>query len=295
LDRTILLPALAAALAISCAKPQAPLRVGSKNFTEQLILGEIVSRHLESRLPGVPIERRLNLSGTMFAHMAMQGGDIDLYPEYSGTALTTILKIEPIAEPSVVLERVRQEYRLRMRCEWLDPLGFDNSFAMVIRNEDAAARQVRTLSQAAENGEWRLGVGYEFQTREDGLPALNRAYKPHWKGAPQSMDLGLMFQALSQRSVDMIAANRTDGLLNQGGFQVLEDDKQAFPPYQAALVVRLDSLERVPGLRAVLSELSGKIDEATMRRLNFEVDSKKRTPGEVAAEWLKAAGLVTGS
>ena len=287
-----LLPAVigAALLLTDCQRAPGP-RVGSKNFTEQLVLGEIIAQHLEHRL-GRPVERRLNLSGTLLAHQALQAGEIDLYPEYTGTALTSILKAPAVSDAGIVLEQVRQFYRHQARAEWLDPLGFNNSFAMVVRGEDARRLGLTTLTEAgAVANFWQLGVGFEFQTRPDGLPAMTRIYHLRLKGAPRSMDLGLMFQALMQKSVNMIAANTTDGLLAGADVTILKDDQAAFPPYQAAVVVRQDRLAGTPGLREALNELSGKIDDAAMRGMNAEVDVKKHAPRAVAAEWLKSAGL----
>ncbi len=287
-----LLPVLiGAGLLLASCQRATGLRVGSKNFTEQLVLGEIIAQHLEHRL-GQPVERRLNLGGTLLAHQALQAGEIDLYPEYTGTALTSVLKAPAVSDAAIVLDQVRQFYRAQAQAEWLDPLGFNNSFAMVVRGEDARRLHLATLTEAgAVKDFWQLGVGFEFQTRPDGLPALAKIYHLELKTAPRPMDLGLMFQALMQKSVNMIAANSTDGLLAGADVAILKDDQAAFPPYQAAIVVRQDRLAATPKLREALNELSGKIDDAAMRRMNAEVDVKKRPPREVAAEWLRSAGL----
>jgi osmoprotectant transport system substrate-binding protein len=289
---TKLLSAVIVLLALLASCQREPgLRVGSKNFTEQLVLGEIIAQHLERRL-GKPVERRLNLGGTLLAHQALQAGEIDLYPEYTGTALTSVLKAPAVGDAAIVLQQVRQYYRAQAQAEWLDPLGFNNSFAMVVRGEDARRLKLTTLSDAgAVKDFWQLGVGFEFQARPDGLPTLTKVYRMELNGAPRSMDLGLMFQALMQKSVNMIAANSTDGLLAGADVAILKDDQAAFPPYQAAIVVRQDRLSGTPGLREALVALSGKIDDAAMRQMNSQVDVKKRTPREVAAEWLKSAGL----
>ncbi|MCX6591027.1 MAG: ABC transporter substrate-binding protein [Acidobacteria bacterium] len=287
-----LLPVLiGAGLLLASCQRATGLRVGSKNFTEQLVLGEIIAQHLEHRL-GQPVERRLNLGGTLLAHQALQAGEIDLYPEYTGTALTSVLKAPAVSDAAMVLDQVRQFYRAQAQAEWLDPLGFNNSFAMVVRGEDARRLHLATLTEAgAVKDFWQLGVGFEFQTRPDGLPALAKIYHLELKTAPRPMDLGLMFQALMQKSVNMIAANSTDGLLAGADVAILKDDQAAFPPYQAAIVVRQDRLAATPKLREALNELSGKIDDAAMRQMNAEVDVKKRSPREVAAEWLRSAGL----
>ncbi len=273
---------------IGCSGPR-PLTVGSKNFTEQIVLGEIVAQHLERRL-GERVERKLDLGGTLLAQEALRSGAIDLFPEYTGTALTAVLKLPPLSDPRAVLERVRAEYRRRWNLDWLDPLGFNNTFAMVVRGQDARAEQIETLSDAARRRQpWRLGVGYEFLGRPDGLPGLLAAYHLPLTGAPRSMDLGLLYQALQHNQVDMVAANATDGMLSVLDVKVLRDDRSHFPPYQAALVVREQSLREHPRLRAALEELSGKFSDAAMRKLNYEVDGRHRPVREVAGEWLAAA------
>ena len=265
--------------------------VASKNFTEQVLLGEIIAQHVENRLQQ-PVDRRLNLGGTLLAHQALVAKEIDLYPEYTGTAFTNVLKRSGVTDPNVVLERVRAEYASGMRLEWLDPLGFNNTFAMTVRGADARVRHLETLSDAAAdpNG-FALGAGYEFLQRPDGYGTLNRAYPIRWQGAPKSLDLGLLYTALEQKQVSMAAGSATDGMLSVLDVKVLQDDKQAFPPYQACIVVRSDTLEANPGLRKTLSELSGKFSTDAMRKLNYEVDGKHRQVAEVAREFLQSVGL----
>jgi osmoprotectant transport system substrate-binding protein len=265
------------------------LTVGSKNFTEQILLGEIVAQQLERRLGGT-IERKLDLGGTLLAQQALINGEIDLYPEYTGTALTAVLKLPPSSDPAAVLARVRAEYSKRWKLTWLDPLGFNNTFAMVVRGPDARAQNLETLSDAARRKQpWRLGAGYEFLQRPDGLAGLVSTYHLRLDGAPRSMDLGLLYTALEQKQVDMAAANATDGMLSVLDVKVLQDDKRYFPPYQAALVVRDQSLAAYPALRAALEALSGKLTDDTMRKLNYQVDGKHRPVAEVAREWLGSA------
>ena len=279
---------------LGCSRTH-PLTVGSKNFTEQIILGEIVAQHLERRL-GEKVDRKLDLGGTLLAQQALQSGQIDLFPEYTGTALTAVLKLPPLPDPEAVLERVRAEYRRRWNLEWLDPLGFNNTFAMVVRGPDARAEGLETLSDAARRKQgWRLGVGYEFQQRPDGLPGLLATYHLPLAGTPRSMDLGLLYQALGQKQVDMVAANATDGMLSVLDVRVLRDDKHYFPPYQAALIVREQSLRAHPGLRAALEELGGKFSDTAMRKLNYEVDGKHRPVREVAREWLSSVNSSTAA
>ena len=280
-------------LLAACSRSEKTIVVGSKNFTEQVLLGEIVAQRLEHHMPGIKIERRLNLGGTLLAHQALIAKEIDLYPEYTGTAFTNVLKLaDPAVDAAVVLERVRGEYAKGMRLEWLDPLGFNNTFAMAVRGADARARHLVTLSDAAADAEgFVLGAGYEFLQRPDGYGTLNRAYPINWTSAPKSMDLGLIYTALIQNKVSMVAGSATDGMLSALDLQVLNDDKQAFPPYQACLVVRSDTLAAFPALRGVLSQLSGKFSTESMRRLNFEIDGKHRQVREAAKEFLERSGL----
>jgi glycine betaine/choline ABC-type transport system substrate-binding protein len=273
-----------------CGGPR-PVVVGSKNFTEQLILGEITAQHLEQRLH-VKVQRRLDLGGTLLAHEALTSGQIDVYPEYTGTALTNILKLPMNADAARTLDSVRTEYARRFKLRWLDPFGFNDSFAMAVRGSDARSRKVETLSAAATCCAWRLGVGYEFLTRPDGLKSLNSAYPGlRFNGSPRTMDLGLLYRALQHNEVDMVAGNTTDGLLSVADVVVLADDAHAFPPYEASLVAREAALQAHPDMEAALQQLSGRISDAAMRKLNYEVDGKHRAPAEVAAEFLKTAGL----
>jgi glycine betaine/choline ABC-type transport system substrate-binding protein len=292
MDRTKIGAGLIAAMVLwcGCSRPAADraIVVGSKNFTEQIVLGEIVAQQLEHRLHR-RVERRLNLGGTLLAHQALLSGQIDLYPEYTGTALQAILK-DPAAptDAAAALARVRAEYRRRFQVEWLDPLGVDNGFAIVVRGPEARARHLETLSGAAGVSEpWTLGAGYEFEQRPDGLAALKSAYHLRFSSAPRSMDLGLLYQALEQKQVDMIAANATDGLLSKLDLKVLADDRHAFPPYQVCVAVRQDRLRQIPGLEPALRELSGRFTNQTMQQLNYQVDGLHHSAAEVAAGFLK--------
>ena len=290
MDRTTILCSLTAILLTGCGARH-HIVVGSKNFTEQLILGEIIAQHIEARTHQ-PVERKLDLGGTLLAQQALIAGDIDLYPEYTGTAFTNVLKRSGVTDPAVVLEQVRAAYSSGFHLDWLNPLGFDNSFAMTVRGPEARARHLETLSDAASDRMgFTLGAGYEFLTRPDAYAALNRAYSIHWNDAPKSMDLGLLYQALEQKQVSMVAANTTDGLLNKLDVTVLKDDKHVFPPYQACIVVRQGALATFPNLRAILAELSGKISDTEMRNMNYAVDAEHRPARDVAKEFLRKSGL----
>jgi osmoprotectant transport system substrate-binding protein len=261
------------------------LVVGSKNFTEQVLLGEILARQIERRL-GVAVERKLNLGGTMLAHEAILNGSLDLYPEYTGTALTEVLKRPVSRDAEAVFDTVRDQYRRRWQLDWLAPLGFNNTFAMIVRRDAGVA----TLTAAAKARAWRLGMGYEFANRPDGLDGMLKTYGLRLTGEPATMDLGLLYSALENRQVDLIAANSTDGLISALPVLVLEDDRHYFPPYQCAVVVREAALARFPPMRAALEQLSGKLPDETMRHLNYEVDGKHRPAEQVAEEFLRGIG-----
>ena len=289
MGRTKILATLTALLLLGCPGRRT-ITVGSKNFTEQVLLGEIAAQQLERRL-GTRVTRKLNLGGTLLAHEALVAEQIDLYPEYTGTALTAVLKLPLQSDPNTVFSAVAEAYRTRWKLLWLSPLGFNDTFAMVIRGEDARAERISTLSQAALRNEgWRLGVGYEFQGRPDGLPGLQKTYALPLRGSPRSMDLGLLYTALGERQVDMVAANSTDGLLSAHDLKVLEDDKHYFPPYEAAFVLGESLVRREPRARRALEELSGQFSNAVMQRLNYKVDGEHRPVPAVAREFLEQVG-----
>jgi glycine betaine/choline ABC-type transport system substrate-binding protein len=252
--------------------------VGAKNFTEQRILGELLAQTVES--VGLRAERKLDLGGTFVCDAALRAGQIDMYVEYTGTALTAILKESPGGSPAEVLTRVRAAYA-GAGLVWTAPLGFDNTFALVVRADDAARDGVRKISDAARVADgWRAGFGYEFKERADGYPGLARTYGLAFKEV-RIMDLGLLYRALVDRHVDVVAGNATDGQIVHLGLIVLEDDRRYFPPYEAAPVVRRAVLERHPALAAALESLGGTLTAANMQRLNFAVDGEHESPAEV--------------
>lgn len=259
--------------------------VGSKNFTEQWILGEMAAQQLERKLH-ITVDRKLNLGGTMLTQEALVGGQIDIYPEYTGTALESILKERPKGTRSDVYIRVKDEYLRRYNLIWLPPLGFNDTFAMVVRARDSRALSAPDLSAAAIRS-WRLGVGYEFLTRPDGLQKIDQVYPMKWSGTPKTMDLGLLYQALKQNQIDMAAGNSTDAQLTEDKYVALADDKHAFPPYDACFVVRRETLDSLPGAREALTMLSGQISEEEMRQLNRAVDVDHRPLVEVVRNFLR--------
>jgi len=289
MDRTKALACLIALVGAGCeSKPR--IVVGSKNFTEQVLLGEILAQQIERRLP-VKVERKLDLGGILLTHEALVKGDIDLYPEYTGSALTAVLKQRAIEDPAEALSAVRALYRSQWNLEWLDPLGFDNTFAMIVHGKEAREKHLVTLSGAARAHAWRMGMGYEFAQRADGLEGLMKTYSLHPAAPPVSMDLGLLYSALEHDNVDMIAASSTDGMISKMDVSILEDDLHYFPPYQCAVVVREQTLARFPQLRAALQELSGKLTNVAMRQLNAAVDVEHRPVSRVAAEFLRTVAV----
>jgi osmoprotectant transport system substrate-binding protein len=274
---------LAALLLASCA-PHHGIIVASKNFTEQLILGEIAAQQLERKLH-IPIERKLNLGGTLLAHEAMLHGDIDIYPEYTGTGASAVLRIKAPRDPAEAYSAVRDAYLKRFNVVWLPPLGFNDSFAMVVRAADAGKLVKPALSDATGRS-WRLGVGYEFVTRADGLAALDKSYGLKWKGTPSSMDLGLLYQALDQGKVDMAAGSSTDAQLTDAKYVALADDKHAFPAYNACYLVRKETLQEYPGVSDALNMLQNRISDDTMRQLNRRVQAEHEAVEKVARDFL---------
>lgn len=275
---------LGACSALSCIRP-AGVVVGSKNFTEQIILGEIAAQQIERRLH-ISVERRLDLGGTLLAHLSLVKGEIDLYPEYTGTALTSVLKRPLSSDREKVFATVKTAYAQQFQLKWLPPLGFNDSFAMVVRKEDAQMLTLQDLS-SAQSRSWRLGVGYEFLTRPDGLRLLNAVYRIPWNGVARTMDLGLLYRALDQRQIDIAAASSTDGLLTSSRYAVLADDRHAFPPYQACFVIRNAKLKSQTGLLQAMLELSGSVDDEAMRQLNRRVDVDHQPVVRVAAAFLQ--------
>ncbi len=278
-------------LLAGCGARRDTIVVGSKNFTEQAILGELLAQHIEART-GLKVERRFYLSGTYICQQALLAGRIDTYVEYTGTALTAILKQSPEGDPRAVFERVRREYVSRFGLVVMEPLGFNNTFAIVIRGEDARRLGIHTISEAArDTPQWRPGFGYEFMERPDGYAGLVRTYGLVFGAPPRIMDLGLLYRALLDKQVDLVAGNSTDGLIAARDLAVLEDDRHYFPPYEAAPIIRQETLAQHPALREALAQLSGKISDDEMRRLNYAVDGERRDTTVVVREFLRAKGL----
>jgi osmoprotectant transport system substrate-binding protein len=255
--------------------------VGSKNFTEQIVLAELFAQQIEAHST-LHVDRRVNLGGTLLCHQALLAGKIDLYPEYTGTALTAVLNEAPESDPSAVFHRVQDEYRTRFGVEVMQPLGFNNTFAMVVRGDDAGKLRLRNISDIGTvASKWRAGFGYEFMERPDGYRGWASAYGLHFSGEPRILDLGLLYRALADRQVDIVAGNSTDGVIAALNMVVLLDDRHYFPPYEAVPLVRRATLDKHPEVGAALGQLAGKISEDEMRRMNYAVDGEHRDPAEV--------------
>lgn len=261
--------------------------IGSKNFTEQVILGEILAQHIESQT-NLKVDRRFNLGGTFICHEAVKAGEIGGYVEYTGTAFTAVLRENPITNPEVVYQQVKQKYGDNFQLEVMPPLGFQNNYALIIRAEDAKKLQVKTLSEVAKyTPQWNAGFGYEFIEREDGYPGLSATYGLEFNSI-QQMELGLMYQALTEKKVDLIATNSTDGLIPVLNLVILADDKQYFPPYEAVPIFNREIMRKYPELGAAVNQLAGKISTEEIQRMNYQVDNQSQPVQKVVRSWLTA-------
>lgn len=276
----------------SCGLPREnTIVVGSKNFSESALLGEIVAQHLEARLHH-PVERRFYLAGTFICQQAIIAARIDTYVEYTGTALTAVLKEPSNADSAKVFATVRDDYRHRFNLDVLPSMGFNNTFAIVVRGDDARKMNLKTISDvAAVAPQWRPGFGFEFMERPDGYPGLKTMYGLNFGAAPRVLELGLLYRALIEGQVDVVAGNSTDGLLSARDLVILDDDKHYFPAYDAVPIVRPDTLIRFPGVREALLELKNTINDSEMRKMNYEVDVNHRDIADVAHEFLAAKKL----
>ena len=287
---TLLGGSLATLVGCRRARPNTVV-AGSKNFTEQIILAELLAQQIEAHT-ALRVDRRLNLGGTLICHRAMLAGQMDLYAEYTGTALTAVLGQPSSNDPEAVYRSVRDAYRDRFGFEVGPPLGFNNTFAIVVRSEDAQNLKLRTISDLVPHAaQWRAGFGYEFMERSDGYAGLARAYGLKFSAAPSIMDLGLLYRALKEHQVDVVAGSSTDGLIVALGMIILEDDRRYFPPYQAVTILRGGALRDHPELRDPLDVLGGKISDAEMRQMNYAVDAQQRDPAAVAKEFRSSRNL----
>jgi osmoprotectant transport system substrate-binding protein len=281
---------------VSCNQTQSSTNSGdiiiaSKDFTEQDILGELIAQQIEAT-GKLKVERKPRLGGSFVCHQALTAGKIDGYVEYTGTAFTSILKQAVINDPKQVYQRVKQAYAQQFKLEVMEPLGFENTFAMIVRGEDARKYNIKTLSEAAKyTPQWRGGFGFEFTEREDGFPGLSKTYNLQFRERPRVMSLDLIYRAISQGLVDMVAGNSTDGQISRLGLIVLQDDKKYFPPYEAVPIFSQQTLNKYPIIKTAISKLSGKITADQMRQLNYLVEGELRDIKEVVSEFRKSQGL----
>ncbi|MFN7413579.1 MAG: glycine betaine ABC transporter substrate-binding protein [Dolichospermum sp.] len=281
---------IAGLIAFNYQQAPAKIIIGSKNFTEQVILGELLAQHIENHTK-LKVDRRFNLGGTFIAHEAVKAGKIAGYVEYTGTSFTTILKEKPISDPESVYKKVKEYYDQKLKLAVMKPLGFENTFAMIIRGEDAKKWQIKSLSEAGKyTPQIKAGFGYEFLERADGYPGLSKTYNLKFANIKQ-MELGLMYQALKEKQVDFIAANSTDGLIPVLNLVILEDDKKYFPPYQAIPIFNQEILRKYPELTDTINQLGGKISTTAIQKMNYQVDNQSQPVEKVVSEWLKSQQL----
>jgi osmoprotectant transport system substrate-binding protein len=266
--------------------------IGSKNFTESLMLGELLAQQIEAHSQ-LKVERRFYLAGTYICQQALLSGRIDIYPEYTGTALTAILKQKVGGDRKEVYQRVKREYETRLGLTLGPAFGFNDTFAMEIRGADARRLNVKTLSQAAAYApQWRAGFGYEFMERPDGYAGLAALYGLRFAAPPRVMDLGLLAPALKDHQIDIAAGNATDGLIPALDLFVMEDDRHYFPPYEAVAVIRQQTVREHPEIMQSIADLGGKISDQEMQQLNYALDGQHRDVKDVAHEFLRSKGLV---
>jgi osmoprotectant transport system substrate-binding protein len=281
---------------VGCAPPRSSrITIGAKNFTEQVVLGELLSQEIEA-VTGEQVDRRFYLAGSYLCQQALVSGRIDGYVEYTGTALTAILKqpLPPVGrrDAATVFRTIREIYASKYHVRVGPGMGFEDTFAMVVRGSDARQLGLQTISDAVKIApRWRLGVGYEFQQRPDGLRGLEATYGLKFAEVPRTMDLGLLYRALANGQVDMVAGNSTDGPIQALGFAMLDDDRHYFPPYEAVPLLREDSLRLHPGIEVAVKRLAGKVTAQEMRGMNYAVDGQHRAVGDVVREFRRGKGL----
>ena len=270
----------------SCSGEPESLVIGSKNFSEQLVLAEIMAQQIERRTD-ITVKRRVNLGGTIVCHRALVAGQIDLYPEYTGTSFVVILRAKMISEPRAVYERVKAQYGERFEVEVGKPFGFENTYALLIRAEEAKRLGVTTLSDIVpHSASWQAGVGHAFIERADGYSGLIETYGFRFDTPPLAMDLNLVYRAIAEGKVDLVVGNSTDARIVSLNLVQLTDDRGYFPPYEAVPMVRKEALARFPGVGPALAELAGTITTDEMRRMNYQVDVEHRDPAQVARDFL---------
>ncbi|ACB49474.1 putative quaternary amine uptake ABC transporter (QAT) family, periplasmic substrate-binding protein [Crocosphaera subtropica ATCC 51142] len=272
-------------------KPQKQIVIGSKNFTEQIILGEMIAQQIENN-SNLTVDRRFNLGGTFICHEAVKAQEIDGYVEYTGTAFTAILERKPVSNPNLVYGEIKEVYNEEFKLEVMPSLGFENTYAILIRGEDAKQYNIETISDVAQyTPEWTAGFSYEFLAREDGYSGLSKTYDLQFAQQPKTMELGLMYRALAEKNVDLVAGNSTDGLISVLDLYMLKDNKNYFPPYEAVPVFNQETLKEHPNLSPIIQQLSGQISSQEMQQLNYLVDHERQSVNKVVEDFLNEKNL----
>ena len=271
---------------------QKSVTIGSKDFGENIVLGEMFAQLIEAKTD-IKVNRKLNMGGTFVNFEAIQKGDIDIYPEYTGTGLTAQLKIDVISDPDEAYRVVSEEFQKQFKITWLKPFGFNNTYTLAVT--DAVYRQygVETYSDlAAVAQNLVFGAEHEFFNRQDGFDGLVALYGMTFKGEPKKMNVSLKYQAIGNGDMDVTDAFATDGPIRQYNLKVLRDDKGFFPPYYAAPIIRTETLNKYPELENVLNALGGLIDDAAMTELNYKIDVEGQAVEAVAKDFLQGKGLL---
>ena len=289
---SLLLMALVLPMLLACGRrADDTIVIASKDFAEQYILGHMYALLLEDA--GHTVELKLGLAGTPVAHAAITSGEIDLYPEYTGTGLLAVLKLPVESDRQVVYDIVTREYAAQFNLVWLDPAPMNNAQALAVPQRVVEQYGIRTISDMAANAsELRMVGPAEFPEREDGLPGLRRVYGDFELAAYLPVEKGLRYVAIESGEADVTVAFGTDGELAAYNMLVLEDDKGMFPPYQVAPLIRESVLAAHPDIADILNRLAPLLDDSTMQRLNYEVSGNQREPIDVAREFLVANGLL---
>ena len=284
---------MATAVLSGCGGGEKTVTVASKDFTEQFILGEMYSLMLEDA--GYTVERKLNLGGTPVTHQALLDGEIDVYPEYTGTGLLTVLKLGVMSDPQAVYDEVKADYAEQFSLVWLDPAPMNNTQALAMTKERASELGITTFSDMVAHADELVLIGPpEFVEREDGIPGLKRVYGDFEFADILTVDPGLRYQALLNGEADVVVAFGTDGELAAYDLLSLEDDQGLYPPYQVAPVIRQAVLDENGDIVEILNSLAPLLTDSTMQRLNNEVSGNGREPDEVAREFLVEEGLIDG-
>lgn len=280
-----------------CGTSGNTITIGSKNFSENIILGEMFAQLIESNT-NLKVNRKLNLNGTFVAFEALKNGELDIYPDYTGTGFMSHLKLSLKKDSGgrytsdEIYQIVKKDFNDKFKITWLKPLGFNNTYALAVKQDFADKNNLKKVSDLLKiSPQIVFGAEHEFFDRPDGYPGLIETYGLNFKGT-EKMEPSLKYQAISQDKMQVTDAFSTDGQLIKYKLKILEDDKQFFPPYYAAPLVRNSTLKKHPELESVLNSLAGKISDSEMQQLNYKVDVENKQIEDVAKEFLKTKGLI---